>query len=162
MNKTLVACFSATGVTLSVAEIILPLVSGELFRIIPVKPYSTEDLNWNNSGSRTSVEMRDSAARPEIADGVENMGDFHTIYLGFPVWWYDAPRIILTFLDSYDFSGKIMFPFATSGGSGLGRIPQNLQAACPAANWQQGICFPGSPARTKVEAWVQSLNDWKK
>lgn len=158
MKKTLVACFSATGVTWSVANIIAPLVSGELFRIAPSKPYSQEDLNWNNSGSRSSLEMRNPASRPEIADKVEDMSQFGTIFLGFPIWWYDAPRIILTFLESYDFTGKLMFPFATSGGSGLGNIPQNLRQACPAANWQSGICFAGHPGHSQVEAWVKNLN----
>lgn len=158
MKKTLVAGFSATGATLSVAKIIAPVVGGELFRIEPLHPYSREDLNWNNSASRSSVEMKNPAARPEIADKINDMGQFDTIFLGFPIWWYDAPRIILSFLDSYDFSGKTMFPFATSGGSGLGKIPQNLKGACPDANWQPGICFAGHAGNAQVEAWVKSLN----
>lgn len=158
MRKTLVACFSATGVTLSVAKIIAPLVAGELFRILPAQPYSREDLNWNNSASSSSVEMKNAAARPEIADKVDDMGQFEIIFLGFPIWWYDALRIILTFLDSYDFSGKTMFPFATSGGSGLGETPQNLKIACPNAKWQPGICFAGHAGSAQVEAWVKSLN----
>lgn len=158
MNHVLVACFSATGVTLEAAKIIAAATGGELFRIVPVKPYTSEDLNWNDSASRTSVEKRNPGTRPEIADTVKNMADFGTVFLGFPIWWYVAPRIIHTFLDSYDFSGKKIYPFATSGGSGLGKIPQNLREEYPAADWRQGTCFPGHPSRAKVETWLKELN----
>lgn len=156
MSNTLVACFSPTGVTLEVAEVIVPLVSGELFKIVPAVPYTAADLDWHNPESRTSVEMKDSTCRPAIADQVVDMAQFQNVFLGFPVWWYDAPRIILTFLESYDFAGKNMFPFATSGSSGLGDIPKNLQTACPVANWRPGICLPGKPDMAKVTAWVRN------
>ena len=155
-DRILTACFSATGVTLGVARTITARIGGDLFQILPAKPYTAANLNWNNSASRSSVEMKDPASRPGIADKVANMGEYSAVFLGFPIWWYDAPRIILTFLDSYDFADKIMFPFATSGSSGLGSIPQNLKKACPAADWRPGICFAGGPRREEAEAWVKT------
>lgn len=157
MNETLVACFSPTGTTLKVAQTIAHLVSGDLFQIIPTVPYSSADLNWNNPASRSSVEMKDSACRPPIADMVKDWDNYKTVFLGFPIWWYDAPRIILTFLDSYDFAGKKVYPFATSGGSGLGNIPQNLKNACPSANWQPGVCYAGHADNAAIEKWIRSL-----
>lgn len=162
MTNTLVACFSPTGTTWGVAQVIASVVSCELFRINPETPYTPADLNWNDPKSRTSLEMKNVASRPEIADKVENMGDFGMVFLGFPIWWYDAPRIIYTFLDSYEFTGKNMVPFATSGGSGLGKIPQNLQQACPSANWQEGICFADRANPAAVEKWVKDQHGWKK
>lgn len=154
MSKSLVACFSATGVTWSIAQAIASLVSADLFRIAPKTPYSQEDLNWNDRGSRSSVEMRDSASRPEIAGKVEDMAAYQFIFLGFPIWWYEPPHIIFTFLESYDFAGKTIFPFVTSGGSGLGKIPQSLKTACPDACWGEGRRFTSLPDKNVLENWA--------
>lgn len=161
MNKTLVACFSATGNTEKVAKIIAQAVKGDYFAIMPAEPYTAADLDWQNAASRSSIEMKDPASRPAIADSVRNMADYKTIYLGFPVWWYEAPHIILTFLDSYDFSGKVMIPFVTSGSSGLGNIPRILESHCPAAHWLSGRRFEQAPSKNVVESWVKEHNDWK-
>lgn len=157
MSKTLVACFSATDVTWRVAEAIASLAPAELFRILPKIPYSTADLNWNDRASRSSIEMRDPASRPEIGDKVENMAQFEYLFLGFPVWWYEPPHIIFTFLNSYDFSGKMIYPFVTSGGSGLGKIPQSLERACPSANWKEGIRFTNMPDKQSLKSWAPEI-----
>lgn len=157
MNKTLIACFSATNTTFGVAKTIAAKVSGDLFRIVPETPYTPADLNWNNSKSRSSVEMKDPASRPKIADKVPDMGAYQTIFLGFPIWWYVAPHIILTFLGEYDFTGKTIIPFATSGGSGLGETENILKSACPRAIWKSGICFAGHVNNTALETWLKDL-----
>ena len=162
MNKTLVACFSPTGNTLAVAKIIAALTNGELFEIRPGTPYSNADLDWHNSASRSSVEMKDPASRPEIAGQVQDLTTFKTVFLGFPIWWYEPPHIIYTFLENYDFSGKAIIPFVTSGSSGLGRIPEHLQKACPAAHWLPGMRFAQHPEAKTIENWVSEHQDWKK
>ncbi|MFR5101085.1 MAG: flavodoxin, partial [Christensenellaceae bacterium] len=120
MSKTLVAYFSASGVTARLAEKVAKVVNGDLYEIVPAKPYTAADLDWTNDKSRSSVEMKNKSFRPEISGKAENMSDYDTIYLGFPIWWYVAPTIVNTFLESYDLSGKTIIPFATSGSSGMG------------------------------------------
>ena len=127
MSKKLVAYFSASGVTANAAKMVAEAAKADLFEIKPAVPYTKDDLNWMNKQSRSSVEMNDKNSRPEIAEKCENMSDYDTIYLGFPIWWYVAPTIINTFLESYDFSGKTIILFATSGGSGFGRTVDNLK-----------------------------------
>lgn len=161
MNNTLVACFSPTGNTWGVAGQIASYVPSELFRITPVIPYTPADLDWNDAASRSSLEMKDPASRPEISEKVRDMNNFQIIFLGFPIWWYDAPHIILTFLASYNFAAKVMFPFVTSGSSGLGKIPQTLRNACPDANWQAGMRFSPHPDARQVEDWVMECHGWK-
>lgn len=139
MMKTLVAYFSATGVTKKVAAQIAKQLHADLFGIKPASPYTPADLDWTNKQSRSSIEMKDSTSRPEIAGKLSNMADYDTVFLGFPIWWYIAPTIINTFLEQYDFSGKTIIPFATSGGSGMGRTVEHLQAQYGSGiTWKQG------------------------
>lgn len=138
MAKTLVAYFSASGTTAHTAKEIAQAVDADLYEIRPAQPYTAADLDWNDKRSRSTVEMNDPACRPEIAGAVENMEQYDTIFVGFPIWWYVEPRIVDTFLESYDFSGKTVIPFATSGGSGIGRAEKSLREHCPKANWKQG------------------------
>lgn len=138
MAKTLVAYFSASGTTAHTAKEIAQAVDADLYEIRPAQPYTAADLDWNDKRSRSTVEMNDPACRPEIAGAVENMEQYDTIFVGFPIWWYVEPRIVDTFLEGYDFSGKTVIPFATSGGSGIGRAEKSLREHCPKANWKQG------------------------
>ena len=127
MSKKLVAFFSCTGTTKKVAENLSKAIGGDLYEIVPTKLYTNADLNWTDKTSRSSLEMNDKNSRPEIATKVSNMEDYDTIFIGFPIWWYVAPRIINTFLESYDFSGKKIIVFCTSGGSGLGTTVADLE-----------------------------------
>lgn len=127
MSKILVAYFSASGVTKRAAEKLASAANADLFEIKPAIPYTDADLNWMDKKSRSTIEMKDTSSRPEIADKCENMGDYDDVFVGFPVWWYVEPRIIDTFLESYDFSGKTVIPFATSGGSGLGKTAESFR-----------------------------------
>ena len=138
MNKTLVAYFSASGVTARAAREIAEAVGADLYGICPAEPYTDADLNWTDKKSRSTVEMNDTACRPAIAEPVANMEQYDTVFLGFPIWWYVEPRIVDTFLESYDFSGKTVIPFATSGGSGIGKAEKSLQQHCPKASWKRG------------------------
>lgn len=127
MNKTLVAYFSASGVTEKTAEKLASAANADLFEIKPVTPYTRADLDWMDNGSRSTIEMKDPSFRPEIKEKLENILDYDTVFVGFPIWWYVEPRIIDTFLESYDFSGKAVIPFATSSGSGLGKTADNFR-----------------------------------
>ena len=127
MSKVLVTYFSASGVTAKTANKLAKEVDGDLFEIEPKEKYTSADLNWMDKKRRSSVEMNDPASRPEIAKQVENMDMYDTVLVGFPIWWYVEPKIIDTFLDSYDFAGKTVIPFATSGGSGIENVEKNLQ-----------------------------------
>ena len=133
MRKTLVAYFSASGVTKGVAEKLAAATGSDLYEIKPAEPYTPADLNWNDKNSRSSVERNDPSSRPALADQGANLAGYDRIYLGFPIWWYTAPRIIRTFLESYDFAGKTIVLFATSGGSGLGQTAAELSSSCPGA-----------------------------
>ena len=146
MGKTLVAYFSASGVTAKAAEKIAETIGADLYEIRPQLPYTAKDLDWMNRNSRSSVEMNDPASRPAIAQSLDNMAQYDTILVGFPIWWYVEPRIVDTFLESYDFSGKTMIPFATSGGSGIGKAQESVEACCPGANWKKGQLLNGSGA----------------
>lgn len=138
MGKKLVAYFSASGVTKQAAQRLAKVAGADLFEIIPAVPYTDADLNWQNKQSRSSVEKNDPASRPEIAKVCPNLADYDTVFVGFPIWWYVAPRIIATFVVSYDFTGKAMIPFATSGGSGMGKTLAELKKLCPSADWKEG------------------------
>ena len=148
MSKVLVTYFSASGVTAKTANKLAKEVDGDVFEIEPKQKYTSPDLNWMDKKSRSSVEMNDPASRPEIAKQVENMDMYDTGLVGFPIWWYVEPKIIDTFLDSYDFSGKTVIPFATSGGSGIENVEKNLQKEYPNINWGKGKLLNGS-----VKAW---------
>ena len=138
MSQTLVAYFSASGVTRRRAGEIARAVGADLYEIAPAQPYTAADLDWTDKKSRSTLEMKDPACRPAIAAPAENMERYDTVFVGFPVWWYVEPRIVDTFLESYDFSGKALIPFATSGGSGIGKAEKSLEACCPKASWRQG------------------------
>ena len=143
MSKKLVAYFSASGTTKKAAERLAKAAGADLFEISPAVPYSSADLNWMDKKSRSSVEMNDPSSRPEIAEKLHNMADYDTVFIGFPIWWYVAPHIINTFVESYDFDRKTLVPFATSGGSGMGRTVDELKKLCPGANWKAGKMMNG-------------------
>ena len=138
MSKVLVAYFSASGVTARAAKEAADAVGADLYEIRPAEPYTSADLNWMYQKSRSTIEMNAPSCRPAIAEPLENLAQYDTILIGFPIWWYVEPRIVDTFLESYDFSGKRLIPFATSGGSGIGRAEQSLQRHCPSADWKRG------------------------
>lgn len=157
MSKTLVAYFSASGVTERVARTLASAIDADLYQIEPQKPYTAADLNWNDRASRSSVEMNDEHCRPEIANSVAHMDAYDTVFVGFPVWWYVEPRIIDTFLEAYDFSGKTIVPFATSGGSGLGKAPQRMQQIATGSTVAAGKLLNGRPSADSLRAWPESL-----
>ena len=138
MKKVLIAYFSASGVTARAAKELAQTLDADLYEIRPETPYTAADLDWTNKKSRSTVEMNDPACRPAIAEPVKNMAQYDAVFVGFPVWWYVEPRIVDTFLESYDFSGKTLIPFATSGGSGIAKAEKSLREHCPKANWKQG------------------------
>ena len=138
MRKILVAYFSASGVTKGVAQRLAKAAGADLFEIRPAVPYTQADLNWTDKKSRSSVEMNDPLSRPEIAEKLPNMADYDTVFVGYPIWWYVAPHIINTFVESYDLSGKTLVAFATSGGSGIGKTVEELKKLYPDANWKDG------------------------
>ena len=138
MHKILVAYFSASGVTKGVAQRLAKAAGADLFEIRPAVPYTQADLNWTDKKSRSSVEMNDPLSRPEIAEKLPNMADYDTVFVGYPIWWYVAPHIINTFVESYYLSGKTLVAFATSGGSGIGKTVEELKKLYPDANWKDG------------------------
>ena len=138
MRKILVAYFSASGVTKGVAQRLAKVAGADLFEIRPAVPYTQADLNWTDKKSRSSVEMNDPLSRPEIAEMLPNMADYDTVFVGYLIWWYVAPHIINTFVESYDLSGKTLVAFATSGGSGIGKTVEELKKLYPDANWKDG------------------------
>lgn len=156
--KALVAYFSASGSTERVARTIAEVTGGELYKIKPETEYKPADLNWNDPKSRTTLEMKDEKSRPAIADKVEDMARYDTVFVGFPIWWYQAPRIIETFLESYDFAGKTVIPFATSGGSPLGKTESILKRCCPPeTKWLPGKRLSSRESAPSVQAWISSL-----
>lgn len=157
MSSTLVAYFSATGTTARAARAIADAIGADLYEIAPAEPYTSADLNWNDRASRSSREMDDESCRPAIAGAVSNMDAYDTVFVGFPVWWYVEPRIIDTFLESYDFSGKTVVPFATSGGSGLGRAPQRMQQIAAGSTVTGGKLLNGRQSADALRAWAESL-----
>ncbi len=156
MSKKLVAYFSASGVTKYAAERLAKAAGADLFEIKPAVPYTRADLDWTNKKSRSSVEMSDQNSRPEIAGQLSNMEDYDTVFIGFPIWWHVAPTIINTFVESYDFSGKTVIPFATSGGSGMGKTVEVLKALCPSANWEKGKML-NRVSDAELEKWLDSI-----
>ena len=153
MSKKLVAYFSASGTTKKAAERLAKAVGADLFEIRPAIAYTSADLNWMDKKSRSSVEMSDPYSRPEIAETMPNMADYDTVFIGFPIWWYVAPHIIHTFLESCDFSGKTLVPFATSGGSGMGKTVDELRKLCPNADWKAGKLVNGASDQA-LAAWA--------
>lgn len=156
MSKVLVAYFSCSGNTKKLASKISEIVNGDLYEIKPISPYTSDDLDWTNSESRSSTEMNDKSFRPQIVDDLENINNYDTVYLGFPIWWYQAPTIINTFLEKYDFSGKKIVPFATSGSSGMGDTNKYLVNSCPGANLIEGKRF-GNASLEELKKWINNI-----
>ena len=154
MSKTLVAYFSASGTTAKVAKKMAEAIGADLFEIKPEMPYTGADLNWQNKNSRSSVEMNDRSSRPAIAVKAADMPQYDVVFVGFPVWWYREPSIIDTFMESYDFAGKTVIPFATSGGSGLGDSAVNMQKLAKGAKVVNGKRFSGSASAEELKAWA--------
>lgn len=157
MNRTLVAYFSASGVTAKLAENLAEAIGADIFEIEPEVPYTKADLDWTNKKSRSSIEMNDPNSRPAIKYIRDNMQDYDTIFVGFPVWWYVAPTIINTFLESYDLSGKTIILFATSGGSGMGKTNEKLLPSCKGAKLMKGKVLSRSASKEELSDWVASL-----
>lgn len=156
MIHTLVTYFSASGVTKSLAERLADGIGAALYEIRPETPYSDADLNWMDKQSRSTLEMKDLSARPALADRNAPVADYDIIFVGFPIWWYREPSIIDTFLEAYDFSGKTIIPFATSGGSALGKAP-NRMAELSGATVLPGKRFPNKASERELKDWVRSL-----
>ena len=157
-HKVLVAYFSATGTTKGVAEHIANGLNADIYEIVPEDPYTDADLNYNDNNSRTTIEMNDPNARPAISGSVENMEQYDIIFVGYPIWWGEAPRIVSTFMESYDFSGKTIVPFCTSGGSGIGSSASNLERLTSGATCLDGRRLNGSDSQDTVMEWVNSLD----
>ncbi len=157
MSRKLVAYFSASGVTAKVAENLSEAIGADLYEIAPAVPYTKADLDWTDKNSRSTIEMNDPASRPAIDGKRDNMEDYDTVFVGFPIWWYVAPTIINTFLESYDLTGKTVIPFATSGGSGMGKTNEKLQPSCPNAKLLEGKRFDANVSKAELAAWVDSL-----
>ena len=153
--KVLVAYFSASGVTKAAAQQLAEVAGADLHEIKPEKPYTDADLDWNNKQSRSSVEMQDKKSRPAITAKLTNMKDFDVVYVGFPIWWYTCPTIINTFMEAYDFNGKTVIPFATSGGSSIKKACEDLKAAYPSLNWKEGKLL-NRTSKADMQKWVES------
>jgi len=158
MGRKLVAYFSASGVTAKVAELLSETMGADLFVIEPEIPYTEADLNWMNKESRSSVEMNNPLSRPNIARKHDNIDEYDTIFIGFPIWWYVAPTIINTFLESYDLTGKTIIPFATSGGSGMGKTNEKLLPSCKGAVLIEGKILKANIGTGELMNWVNGLN----
>lgn len=157
MSKNLVAFFSASGVTAGVAEKLAKAVGADLHEIKPAVPYTKADLDWMNKQSRSSIEMSDLSSRPEISDKVDNMDEYDVILVGFPIWWYVAPTIINTFLESYDLTGKTIILFATSGGSGFGKTAEKLADSCKGAVIKGEKLLNGRVDEDTLSEWIKEL-----
>lgn len=152
--KTLAAYFSASGKTAKVAVKLAKVLDADIFEIRPAEPYTKADLNWMNKKSRSSVEMRDRSSRPRIAAVLNNFNEYDTVYVGFPIWWYREPSIIDTFLESYDFTGKTVVPFATSGSSKMGETADNFRRLIPGARILEGDRLPANISEKELQDWT--------
>ncbi|MBQ8006736.1 MAG: NAD(P)H-dependent oxidoreductase [Lachnospiraceae bacterium] len=155
MAKALVAYFSASGVTKKLAENLAEAIGADIFEILPEQIYTDADLNWQDQKSRSSVEMKDRACRPAIASKVEDMAQYDVVFVGFPVWWYREPSIIDTFAESYDFGGKIIVPFATSGSSGIGESGKNIGELAKGSKAVEGKRFAANASADELKAWAE-------
>ena len=157
MSKKLVAYFSASGVTAAVAKNLAEADGADLYEIRPQVPYTRADLNWQDTNTRSTIEMRDKSSRPAMVDKDAKVTDYDIIFLGFPIWWYVAPTIINTFLEAYDFSGKTIVLFATSGGSGFGKTVEGLKLSAPGATIREGNILNGKQSVSELRKWVDGL-----
>ena len=156
-SDVLVAYFSATGTTKGVAEKIAAVTGGDLYEILAAEPYSDADLDYNDSSSRSTIEQNDKSARPEIGSEDISLEGYTTIYLGFPIWWGEEPRIMDTFAEKYNFDGITVIPFCTSGGSGIGRSGPNMEALAGSGTWLEGERFRGSVSEEELQTWTEGL-----
>lgn len=156
MKNILVACFSASGVTEQVARAVAQACDADFFEILPAVPYTEADLNWRDSSSRSTLEMQDPSSRPAIAGSCADMDRYDTVLVGFPIWWYVAPTVINTFLESYDLSGKTVIPFATSGGSSMGKTNEKLAPSCPGARLMPGKLLNGA-SQESIVRWLKEV-----
>ena len=156
-SRVLVACFSCTGNTEGIAQHIVSTLNADYFEIVPEEPYTDEDLNYSNSDSRSTKEQNDDSARPALAGTVGNLEDYDVIFLGYPIWWGQAPRIINTFLEVQDFSGKTIVPFCTSGSSPIGSSATDLHSLCD-ATWLDGRRFSAGASQDEVAEWIDGLD----
>lgn len=159
MGKILVAYFSATGITKALAEKLARAAGADLHEIKPKTEYTSADLDWTDKDSRSSIEMKDKSFRPEVVDSVENMDAYDTIFVAFPIWWYVAPTIVNTFLESYDLQGKTIIPVATSGGSGMGNTNKELAVSCKGAVLKEGKIFSKSVSESNLKTWVDTVTE---
>ncbi len=157
MSKKLVAYFSASGVTAKVAENLADSIGADLFEIMPKTIYTKADLDWTDKKSRSSIEMSDPQSRPAIAEKRDNMGEYDTIFVGFPIWWYIAPTIVNAFLESYDLTGKTIIPFATSGGSGMGKTNEALKPSCTGATLLEGKVWKSTAKKDELSVWADGF-----
>ncbi len=157
MSKVLVAYFSASGVTAKLAERLASAIGADLHEIKPEKPYTSADLDWRDSNSRSSVEMKDKSFRPAIANSVENMDQYDTVFVAFPIWWYVAPTIINTFLEAYNLDGKKIVPLATSGSSGMGNTNKELAPSCKGATLEEGKRFAANTGEKELADWAKKF-----
>ncbi len=156
-KDVLVVYFSATGTTKDVAEKIAKITNGDIYEIVPEQPYTSDDLNWNDKNSRTTKEQNDSKSRPGIASEPVSLEGYKTIYIGYPIWWGEAPRIMDTFVEKYNFDGKTVIPFCTSGGSGIGRSGKILEENAGSGNWLDGKRFGAGPSEDDVRSWISGI-----
>ena len=159
MSRKLVAYFSASGVTAKVAEKLSEAIGADLYAIEPEVPYTKADLDWMDKKSRSTIEMNNPASRPAIAGKRDNMNDYDTVFVGFPIWWYVAPTIVNTFLEGLDLKGKAVVPFATSGGSGMGKTNERLSPSCPGAKLVEGKVWKASASADDLAAWAESVGE---
>lgn len=157
MSKVLVAYFSASGVTAKLVERLASAIGADLHEIKPEKPYTSADLDWRDSNSRSSVEMKDKSFRPTIANSVENMDQYDTVFVAFPIWWYVAPTIINTFLEAYNLDGKKIIPLATSGSSGMGNTNKELAPSCKGATLEEGKRFAANAGEKELADWAKKF-----
>lgn len=157
MSKALVAYFSASGVTKKLAQTLAEAIGADLFEIEPKVPYTRADLNWMDKQSRSTIEMQNPASRPELAGTCKSIADYDTVFVGFPIWWYVAPTIVNTFLESCDLTGKTVVPFATSGGSGMGSTNKALAPSCKGARLLEGKVFRSSTDAQTLRKWAGTL-----
>lgn len=158
-KKSLVAYFSASGVTARATKTLAEAAGADLYEIKPKMPYTKADLNWMDKNARSSIEMKDPSSRPELADENADIASYDVIFLGFPIWWYVAPTIINTFLEAYDFSGKTIILFATSGGSGLGKTVEKLKPSVSDTTViKEGKLLNGQVTKENLENWLKTFN----
>lgn len=155
--RKLVAYFSVSGTTAKVAEALSEAIGADLYAIEPEIPYTKADLDWTDKNARSTIEMNDPSSRPAIAGKRDNMDDYDTVFVGFPIWWYTAPTVINTFLESYDLANKTIIPFATSGGSGMGRTNEKLLPSCKGAKLLEGKVLKASVSGAELVKWVEGL-----